>query len=240
MKATAKFLSSLYLLSVLFSPSAVSAADTGAYLSGPDTVPAGDSITLTFSLSGSGIYGASGTLSYDSSQLTLTGTHQTIGGEWEVEFSGNSFLAYDNALTDPIQGSAELFAVTFQVSGSLEPGTAVSISCTGVTASDGASDANIGTVSYSATVAQEEVSIDPTKAGTDPMETEPATADPTDPETQLTQTVPDSTAPTEPAMQEPADSTGAPLWTYILLALACLAVGVGAGIVIGQKYFNKK
>ena len=41
-----------------------------ASLSGPDTVRAGDTVTLSF-YAGGGIYGGSGQLSYDASQLTL-------------------------------------------------------------------------------------------------------------------------------------------------------------------------
>ena len=128
------------------------AASASASLTGPGTVRAGDTITLSFNLNGTGIYGASGTLSYDSSQVTLTGTSQQIGAPWMVEFNGNNFVAYDNNLSNPINSNQTLFTATFTVN-SVAAGTNIQISCTGVTASDGSADANIGTVSYSATVA---------------------------------------------------------------------------------------
>ena len=128
------------------------AASASASLTGPGTVRAGDTITLTFNLNGSGIFGASGTLSYDSSQLTLTGTSQKIGDGWAVEFNGNNFVAYDNNLAKPINSNTALFAATFKV-GNVATGTAIKVSYTSVTASDGNADANIGTVSYSATIA---------------------------------------------------------------------------------------
>ena len=128
------------------------AASASASLTGPGTVRAGDIITLTFNLNGSGIFGASGTLSYDSSQLTLTGTSQKIGNGWAVEFNGNNFVAYDNNLAKPINSNTALFAATFKV-GNVATGTAIKVSYTSVTASDGNADANIGTVSYSATIA---------------------------------------------------------------------------------------
>lgn len=131
----------------------VSAASASAILTGPDTVRAGDTITLTFNLSGSGIFGASGTLSYDAGQLELTGTKQKIGSPWMVEFNGNNFVAYDNNLTNPINSSTALFTATFKVKSSVATGANISVSYTGVTASDGSADANIGTVSYSVTVA---------------------------------------------------------------------------------------
>lgn len=141
----------LLLLSALCCVTA-SAASANATLTGPGTVRAGDTITLTFNLSGSNIYGASGTLSYDSNQLTLTGTTQKIGNGWAVEFNGNNFVAYDNNLAKPINSSTALFTATFKVK-SLSTGTAVKVSYTGVTASDGNADASVGTVSYSATIA---------------------------------------------------------------------------------------
>lgn len=130
-----------------------SAAGASASMSGPGTVRAGDTITVTFSVSGSGLYGVSGRLEYDSSKLTLKSTAQKIGSPWMVEFSGSSFVAYDNNLTNPIGSSTAVFSATFQVSSTVSTGATISVSCTGVTASDGNADANVGTVSYSATVA---------------------------------------------------------------------------------------
>lgn len=128
------------------------AASASATLTGPGTVRAGDTITLTFNLNGSGIYGASGTLSYDSSVLELKGTSQKIGNGWAVEFNGNNFVAYDNNLAKPINKNTELFTVTFKVK-NVAVGTSVKVSYTGVTASDGNADKNIGTVTYSKTIA---------------------------------------------------------------------------------------
>ena len=128
------------------------AASASATLTGPGTVRAGDTITLSFNLNGSGIFGASGTLSYDSSQLTLTGTTQKIGDGWAVEFNGNTFVAYDNNLAKPINSNTTLFTVSFKVN-NVSTGTAIKVSYTGVAASDGNADAKIGTVSYSATIA---------------------------------------------------------------------------------------
>lgn len=133
-------------------PMTVSAASASASLSGPGTVRAGDSITLTFKLNGSKLSGASGTLSYDSRQLQMMGTKQKIAAPWVVEFNGNNFVAYDNNLSKPINGGKNLFTVSFKVK-NVEPGTNITVSYTDVKASDGSADANVGTVSYSATVA---------------------------------------------------------------------------------------
>ena len=122
------------------------AAGESASLTGPGTVRAGDTITLTLNLKGNGIFGASGTLSYDSSQLTLLSVSQSIGGGWVVEFNGNNFAAYDNNLTSPINGSATLFTATFRVN-DVAAGTGISVSCQNVKATDGNAAANLGTVS---------------------------------------------------------------------------------------------
>lgn len=124
------------------------AASASASLTGPGTVRAGDTITLSFNLNGSGIYGVSGTLSYDSSQVTLTGTSQKIGSPWAVEFNGNNFVAYDNNLSSPINSSKTLFIVNFKVK-DVAVGTNIKISYTNVAASDGNADINVGTVIYS-------------------------------------------------------------------------------------------
>lgn len=136
----------------LMLPLTVSAASASANLTGPSAVRAGDTITVNFNLKGSGIYGASGTLSYDSSQLTLTGTSQKIASPWAVEFNGNTFVAYDNNLSNPINSQKTLFTAKFKVK-SVAEGTKINISYTGVTATDGSADAKLGTVTYSTTVA---------------------------------------------------------------------------------------
>lgn len=145
-------LTAVFLLCVCLLAVPAFAASASASLTGPGTVRAGDTITLTFNLSGTNIFGASGTLSYDANQLTLTGTSQVVGNGWMVEFNGNNFVAYDNNLAKPINSSTALFTATFKVK-SLSTGTAVKVSFTNVTASDGSADIAIGTVSYSATIA---------------------------------------------------------------------------------------
>ncbi|MBR3593864.1 MAG: cadherin-like beta sandwich domain-containing protein [Clostridia bacterium] len=152
MKKIISILTVLVLCFALMIPMTVSAASASASLTGPGTVRAGDTITLNFNLNGSGIFGASGTLSYDSSQVTFVKSTQKIASPWAVEFNGNNFVAYDNNLSNPIKGNKTLFTVTFKVK-SVAVGSNIKISYTGVKASDGSADANVGTVTYSATVA---------------------------------------------------------------------------------------
>lgn len=129
------------------------AATANAKLSGPSAVWAGESFTLTFSLNGIGIFGVAGTLEYDTSILELKETNLKIGNDWEMEFNGNEITVSDDDLEDPININVSLFTMTFKVKANVATGTAVKVSYTGVIATDGKTDAEIGTVSYSATVA---------------------------------------------------------------------------------------
>ena len=124
-----------------------------ASLSGPGTVRAGDTITVSF-YAGGGIYGGSGSVSYDASQLTLESHSVNIGGSWAVEFGGDRFVFYDNSMNSPIEGSAKIFSMTFKVNPNLTPGTQISVTAKGVTLSDGKQDTSVGSASYSVTLAE--------------------------------------------------------------------------------------
>lgn len=129
----------------------VSAA-AGASLSGPDQVRAGDTITLTFSISGENIYGISGTVSYDASLVSLKSYAPSVKSGWEGEFNGDKFVFYDDNLSSPINGSATVFKATFLVR-DLPEGTELSISVQGVKLSDADfKDTNVGTKTYKTTI----------------------------------------------------------------------------------------
>lgn len=142
------------VLSICLLSLTVSAVSASATMTGPGTVRAGDTITVTFNLSGSGVEGITGTLSYDKSLLTLSSTAQKIGSPWAVEFNGNSFMAYDNDMTKPINSNTAIFSATFKVSGSAATGTKLKVSCTGVTASDGNTETVLGEISYTKEVSR--------------------------------------------------------------------------------------
>lgn len=59
-----------------------SSETASASLSGPDTVCQNDTMTVTFNLNGSRIYGTFDALSYDSTRLQFTGTKQTVISPW--------------------------------------------------------------------------------------------------------------------------------------------------------------
>ncbi len=138
-----------FLLSVLTFPAQAAGS---ASLSGPNTVRAGDTIQVSFS-AGGGIYGGNGSISYNSEQVTLQSAKSSLSSPWDVSFSGNRFLFYNDAMSGTLDSSTRIFTLTFQVSDSLAPGTQVSISVNNVTLSDGNSDTSIGSRTYSFTVA---------------------------------------------------------------------------------------
>ena len=151
-----KILNIVLVLILCMSFLCIAASATGAEASfdGPKTVRAGDTITLTFNLNGTGLLGMQGVISYDESQVSLTKTTQKIGGSWLVEFNGNNVVAYDNSQENPISKKTGLFTATFKVK-DLAVGTNVTISVTGVKASaaPGTPVEQLGTVSYTATIA---------------------------------------------------------------------------------------
>ena len=140
------------LLSLIFLfPGAGLAATASASLTGPGTVRAGDTITLTFNLNGSNILGCEGSLSYDSSQVTLTGTRARISSPWTFHFANNRFVLEDTRQEKPINSRTAMFSATFRVNNSLPAGTRITVSASGK-ASDGKTEANVS-ASYSATLA---------------------------------------------------------------------------------------
>lgn len=147
-----KIVACFILLALLLCLVPAASAAGSAYLSGPTTVRAGDTISVTF-YAGGGIYGGSGSISYDSSVLTYQGYSQLIGGSYALEFGGSYFVFYDNSMSSPISGSSGIFRMNFTVNAGVAPGTAISVTAGGVTLSDGQADVGVGSVSYSATVA---------------------------------------------------------------------------------------
>ena len=151
MKISTSIIFAFILSLVLALTVTVSAAPATATLAGPGTVRSGDTITLSFNLNGSNLHGVSGTLSYDSEQVTPIATKQKVPAPWVIEFNGNNFIAYDDSLETPVDGHTTIFTATFQVK-DLPAGTPVTISLTNVIASEGNTDEEIGTVSYAITI----------------------------------------------------------------------------------------
>lgn len=152
MKKIAKVLLVLSLSFVFLLGSKMEFYAAGASLSGPSTVRAGDTITLNLNVSDSGKYGLEGSLSYDSSVVSLSGVSCNVSG-WKVENNGNALIVYDDALSNPLNGSKTVLTLTFKVNDGVVAGTAVNISVNGIVTTDGSAESNIGTASYSTSIA---------------------------------------------------------------------------------------
>lgn len=152
-KRISSVLAGLLAALLLWGLAPVTAEAAGASFSGSGSVRAGDSVTVTFTVSGSNIQGITAVLHYDSSALTLTGTRQLVGSSWSVDMSGGNLLAYDQSLSNPITGSAAVLAVTFQVKSGVAAGTRVSATITDIVATDGNSDQPLNDASWAASVA---------------------------------------------------------------------------------------
>ena len=124
-----------------------------ASLSGPSEVRAGDTISLSLKVTDNGKYGLSGTLVYDSSQVTLSSISTSLSG-WKAENNGNEVLVYDDALANPINGTKTVLTIKFKVNSNVKAGTQINIAVDNILTSDGSSDTSIGTASYSKAVAK--------------------------------------------------------------------------------------
>ena len=120
-------------------------------LVGKGTVYAGDRIELTLNVNGTNIYAFTAQLSYNASQLKLVSTKTNLSG-WTVELSGKTVMAYDNALTKPINSNTVVATFVFDVNKSLAPDTAVEVNITNMVASDGQKDIPYPDAKYSVNI----------------------------------------------------------------------------------------
>ncbi len=144
-----KFLSTITLFALLISVFVIKANAASGSLTGPSTARVGDTITVSFRINGGTFYGYSGSLSYDSSVLTLQGVYNSAGSNWAFTSSGNNIVAYDNTGNNHPVTSA--FTAKFKVNSGVAANTAISVKFSG-TASGGGSETGISGAYY-ATVA---------------------------------------------------------------------------------------
>lgn len=153
MKKILKYILLASLSFVLLLGNATNTYGASVSLSGPSEVRAGDTISLSLKISDSGKYGVSGTLVYDSSQVTLSSVSTNLSG-WKAENNGNEVIVYDDAMANPLSGTKTVLTIKFKVKSTVEAGAQINISVDGIITSDGNSDTHVGTASYSKTVAK--------------------------------------------------------------------------------------
>ena len=152
MKKIAKYLLVLSLSFVFLLSSKMDFYAASASLTGPSTVRAGDTITLKLNVSDSGKYGLEGTLSYDSSVVSLSSMSCDVSG-WKVENNGNAIIVYDDALSNPLSGTKAVLTLKFKVKSGVATGANVKISVKDIVTTDGSAESNIGSATYSTTIA---------------------------------------------------------------------------------------
>lgn len=104
----------------------------GCGLSGAGSVRAGNTVTVTFSISGGDILGFSADLSYDSSQLSLEGSKSLLDSGWTVMMNGGRIVGNNNTQKSPINGSKQVMAFTFRVKSDIPAGSSLSASVSNV------------------------------------------------------------------------------------------------------------
>ena len=117
----------------------------GASLSGSSSVQAGNSVTLTLSVN-SKIYGLTADLNCGSN-LTFTNYTCSVSG-WSILVNQNHFSVYGTS-----SASGAVITVTLKVSSGTLSDTALSASFDNIVASDGDSDIDLGSASWSGKVA---------------------------------------------------------------------------------------
>lgn len=129
------------------------AAGTSASLTGPGTVRAGDTITLTFSLEGTGISVVTGELEYDSTLLELKESALAVKGGWTGGLDGNILLVWDDKLETPINSKTNVLTLKFKVKSDVATGTTIRVAMKNLAPSDGQKDIPIEDAVYATTIA---------------------------------------------------------------------------------------
>lgn len=160
MKKILSIVTSLVLCACLLLPMQAYAAAPTAKLTGPGTVRAGDTITVTLKVKGDQVTGFEGTLSYDASQVTYVSSKLLIGSGWSGEYNTDTkrVMIADENVAAPVSSETALFSFTFKVNSSLSTGTKVKIALKeGSMAYEGLSFSSYdvpGEIAYNATIAQ--------------------------------------------------------------------------------------
>ena len=111
-------------------------------LKGPEVIRPGDTITLTFHAGDiyKGTYSGTGTVIYDSTQLTFKSYASLLGNDWTVEFAGDTFAIENISKSNPLVASVPIFSIEFEVNPEVMVGSTVSIAVDNVLMNNGEYD----------------------------------------------------------------------------------------------------
>ena len=137
MKRIIVILLTLVLCSCLFAVTASADSSSSAAWTGPEEIRAGNTITVTFTVTGENIIAIEvAELFYDDEMLTLTSWSQKIGGLWLVEFYEGSpakdkpLLVSESGISNStINGETTIFSLTFKVKNDAVTGDTLKVSC---------------------------------------------------------------------------------------------------------------
>ncbi len=156
MKKTAQVLLLCLILGLSSHP--VSAAPLATSVTGPTTIRAGNTLTVSVMMNGTGLSAVQGQIQYDATQLTFQSSGSVLAG-WAFDDINSAtagrvtFLISDTKLTAPISTNKRLFTLTFAVRSTVATGATVRVTATGFSASDGSNDFSPAPATYSVKVA---------------------------------------------------------------------------------------
>lgn len=138
-------------------PMSVMAATVTSSVTGPSVVRAGDTITVSVKMSGTGVVSARGEIQYDANQLTYKSNAGALSG-WAMDIDGSAsgkvtFLGIDDKLAAPINGNSQLFTLSFTVKSTVASGAKITVTAAKLEASDGTNDFAPASASYSVNTA---------------------------------------------------------------------------------------
>ena len=117
---------------------------------GSSSLRAGNTVTVTFAVSGTDVSYIEASLRYDSSTLEYHGSKKIIGGKWDMQENNGKFQLEDTSQSSLINSSKSVFSVTFRVKSNVPAGTTVSASISGYV-SNMSGDSNVS-ASWSAKI----------------------------------------------------------------------------------------
>lgn len=120
--------------------------------SGSGSLRAGNTVTVTFSVSGKGLIAVDTGFSYDSSKLELISYNCLRDGWLMDQNTRGGFLLEDPTQSNPINKTSKLFSVKFKVKSNVSAGSSVSATIADIYATDIEQKSSLGSAKWSAKI----------------------------------------------------------------------------------------
>lgn len=147
------FLAAVLLVAALAVPVM---AEESSMLKGPEVIRSGDTFTLTFYAGDvyKGTYSGTGTVIYDTAQLTFKSYTSLLGDDWLVEFFGDTFTIENISKSNPLLENVPIFSIEFEVKPEVTVGSMVSVAVDGVYMNNGEYDIAQGRAFWARVIAE--------------------------------------------------------------------------------------